>query len=175
MTKTYKIKILTSGPIRTLAGIHGPIITPYVVDHAKLIRLLNEGCKIVRVNGNGSETPITLTDIIGDNATKKVVNTTPPSVTPEVKKTETPEPNKVEEVDVTPVVEEVPEEVVEPVVEDVVEDISEAIEETVAEEVAEPVKEEATVVESDVEPSIEPAVADEYVKSNQTHSKKKRR
>ena len=110
-----KIKILSPGPIRAMGMVHGPILTPYTVDDAKLTALLKEGLNIVEILPDGEKT-LTMNDVIGKK--QEAPKTTPKAETPkveekvvepEVVKEEAPvveEP--VETVEETPVVEESP-------------------------------------------------------------------
>lgn len=96
------IKILSAGPIKSMNGVYGPILTPYTVDDNRLRSLLREGLNIVEIMADKSEKKITLSDFNmpnNNNVKKKepVVNSKP-----------APAPAKVAEpeVKVEPVVEE---------------------------------------------------------------------
>lgn len=77
-----KIKILSSGPIRTMGMIHGPIITPWKVDDTKLASLISEGLNVVEVLPDGSERKVTRDSImhVNGNTTKPVEPKKPETV-----------------------------------------------------------------------------------------------
>lgn len=76
-----KIKILSSGPIRTMGMIHGPIITPWKVDDTKLASLVSEGLNVVEVLPDGSERKVTRDSIMHANqTTAKPIDATKPKV-----------------------------------------------------------------------------------------------
>lgn len=59
-----KIKIISSGSIRALRGVSGPIYNPFITDTTTIINILFEGHKVIEVLSDGTEVEL---DILNYN------------------------------------------------------------------------------------------------------------
>lgn len=114
-----KIKILSPGPIRSMGMIHGPIITPYNVDDAKLRSLIREGLDIVEILPDKTEKKLSINDIMSTQKKSEPKGNHNNHYTNDKKHVNKPEPAPVAEVepvdDPTETTEDVVEEVEQPV------------------------------------------------------------
>ena len=161
---TYRVKVMKSGPIRSMGGAYGPIITPFSVDLGLAVALLNEGAKLIHVCDDGTEKTLDLKAIYDTTTAAKPVAPAP-KVEPKV----------------NPVVPEVEQVVIEePVVEEVaveapaVEPVAETVEETVdVEPVADGELDEVVEIQETEAPVVEEPVKPTYNQHRQNGKKKK--
>lgn len=167
---TYRVKVMKSGPIRSMGGAYGPIITPFSVDLGLAVALLNEGAKLIQVCDDGTEKTLDLKAIYDTTTAAKPVAPAPaPKVEPKVN----PVVPEVEQVVIEePVVEEVAVEA--PVVEPVAETVEETVEETVdVEPVADGELDEVVEIQETEAPVVEEPVKPTYNQHRQNGKKKK--
>jgi hypothetical protein len=91
--KSKKIRILESGPISALGGIHGPILSYYREDIGTIFALVRDGVRVIELTPDGSEIPLDIQNYDKENGgtyDEVDINKEPQAQVPEQTPTEAP-------------------------------------------------------------------------------------